>query len=135
MRETPESTENLIDMDAVCELLSQRGVAAYVEYTGGGCATIRAGEQFTDAEGTQRWPALAGPGWFDPPMGTPGGSRAFAHPDEFYVGPDDDGVSRPVEPRTNNTEMIATTIADVVREQTRLDTGLDTGLDTRLDTE
>lgn len=76
-----------IDMDAVADLLNVAGVAAYVEQTGGGCATIYAGPTHTDEHGDERYAVVAGPGWFDGPAWT----CARAAVGDFYIGPDDDG--------------------------------------------
>jgi hypothetical protein len=76
-------------------------VVAYVEQTGGGCATIYAGKRRESATGDAdsfsadavlfqhphedfgRWPIMAGPGSFDWH-----GRDHTAHVDDFYVGPD-----------------------------------------------
>lgn len=104
----------VLDLDKVVALLKDKGVTAYVEQTGGGTATIYAGEKFYREEERIRWrgrrgsrtrtkevigtdlieryPALAGPGWFDGPNWTNG----RADTSDFCVGPDDDGVSDPL---------------------------------------
>jgi hypothetical protein len=67
-------------------------VVAYVEQTGGGCATIYAARREPGAdpvlyqapgEDFGRWPVMAGPGSFDW-----SGRNHTAHTDDFYVGPD-----------------------------------------------
>jgi hypothetical protein len=67
-------------------------VVAYVEQTGGGCATIYAAHREPGAdpvlfqapgEDFGRWPIMAGPGSFDWT-----GRNHTAHVDDFYVGPD-----------------------------------------------
>lgn len=78
----------IIDLNVVCDHLHARGVAAYVEYTGGGCATIYAGEQYLDEEGERRYQAVAGPGYWHF-----GGVIPVAPTNDFYIGPDDDGES------------------------------------------
>lgn len=71
-------TEHL-DMDWVtAQIIERTGVTAYVEQTGGGCATIYVGTM--DEEGFP--PFMCGPGWFDGPNWTQG----RAHIDEFYWG-------------------------------------------------
>ena len=82
------------DLTAVCDdLWRSYGVRAYVDMTGGGTATIYAGEQFTfstrDGDEQQRWEVAAGPGFFRGPNYTYG----TGYTDEFYVGADDDGES------------------------------------------
>lgn len=76
-----------VDMQAVAEIVSRAGVPAYVEQTGGGCATIYAGVTYKDSEGDERFPAAAGPGWFAGPHF----SQPRASLYEFGVGPDNDG--------------------------------------------
>lgn len=77
-----------IDLERVCEILNARGVQAYVENTGGGCAAIYAGQPVIwndELDGdVWRFQAIAGPGWFDGPHYSQG--MATLH--EFYVGPD-----------------------------------------------
>ena len=71
-------TEHL-DMDWItAQIIERTGVTAYVEQTGGGCATIYVGTLADD------WtpPFMAGPGWFAGPYWT----QARAHIDEFYWG-------------------------------------------------
>jgi hypothetical protein len=76
-----------IDMHRVCDLLTERGIFAYVEHTGGNVATIFAGEVYEDEDGESRYPAIAGPGRFEGPWwSNPRGETA-----DFYIGPDDDG--------------------------------------------
>lgn len=98
----------VLDLDKVVALLKDKGVTAYVAQTGGGTATIYAGEMFYREEERVRWngdvkevvgtdrierfPALAGPGWFD----GPGWTNGRADTSDFCVGPDDDGVSDPL---------------------------------------
>jgi hypothetical protein len=71
-------------MDAVVELLRERGVAnAHVEQTGGGVATIFAGPTYEEPDYGTRYAVCAGPGRYGPPN--------VADTTDFYVGPDDDG--------------------------------------------
>lgn len=76
----------IIDMDAVVADLHAMGHPAFVQQTGGGCATIQAGTPFTDSLGDDRYPVLAGPGWFE----GPGFTVARANVADFYIGPDED---------------------------------------------
>ncbi|MEV6967564.1 hypothetical protein AB0M47_20915 [Hamadaea sp. NPDC051192] len=77
-----------LDMDLMVQLLKDAGIYAYVEHTGGGCATIYIGNQTPDPEypPSPRYELVAGPGWFEGPD-----RRAYASPAEFYIGRDDDG--------------------------------------------
>ncbi len=77
-----------LNLDKVCDLLHKRGIKAYVEQTGGGCATIFAGPTHIDEYGDERYAAVAGPGWF----AGPGWLHGRATTDEFGVGRDDDGT-------------------------------------------
>jgi hypothetical protein len=112
-------TDRTFDLDAVEVLLRDKhGMTdAYVEHTGGGTATLFGGGQRRDEHGDLRWGICAGPGWFDPPMGTPGGCRSYATLDEFYVGPDDDGDtpwSESMEPLLNGVEPTPEAVADFI---------------------
>ena len=77
-------------MVEVCDKLRARGVPAYVEQTGGGCATIYAGTPVVlegpDAEEFPEYPVMAGPGMFYGPGWTD--ARGLSH--DFYVGPSSD---------------------------------------------
>lgn len=94
----------LIDMDEVVNLIHEAGIPAYVEQTGGGCATIYAGTRYVSREPftrwtpngvpaeivideTVRWSAGAGPGWFE----GPGWTNGRGVTEDFCVGIDDDG--------------------------------------------
>lgn len=106
---------NTIDMQRICDLLNTQGITAYVEQTGGGTATIYAGESFTDKHGDPRHPVLAGPGWFDGPAWT----QPHGDPTDFYIGPDDDGESDISEIEVAPTvteEQAAERIADLIRK-------------------
>jgi len=81
-----------LNMDQITSILNRYGVPAYVEQTGGGCATIYAGTAYPDDKGQDRYDAVAGPGWFD----GPGFTLPRAETEEFYIGLDDDGESDPV---------------------------------------
>lgn len=82
-----------LDMDLICTLIHAAGLPAYVEQTGGGCATIQAGPTRLNGNGDSIYAALCGPGWFEsfdlnqaPPF-----QRGRAHTDDCYVGADDQG--------------------------------------------
>lgn len=95
-----EERRELINMDALSDLINKRGVKCYVEHTGGGCATLYIGEEFTDEHGDPRMVLLGGPGTLDHR------DYGFSTADvgEFYVGPDDDGAN--MEAHVNFTEAI-----------------------------
>lgn len=117
---TASTEARILDLDEVVRLLKEEHhTAAYVEQTGGGCATIYAGvlaereepryrwtENGREQVGTElnpRWQAVAGPGWFE----GPGWTNGRATVDEFYVGPDDDGEADPVVATRDWTERDA----------------------------
>jgi hypothetical protein len=118
-----------LNLETICDMLRAKGIPAYVEQTGGGCATIYAGESFERTEpmyswasgerevighGTEtRFPALAGPGWFD----GPGWTEGRADTADFYIGPDDDGDNAP--PFTANDEWTEQTAADAIASVVR----------------
>lgn len=111
-----------LNMDRICELLAAKGIPAYVEQTGGGCATIYAGEKtpqtFTISYGAKetytedRYEACAGPGWF----AGPGWTNGRADTSDFYVGLDDDGQGELIIPAHNrwDEEHAATAISDLI---------------------
>lgn len=88
------ATDYELNLDIVVEIVNRHGVPAYVEQTGGGTATIYAGVPYKDDEGDQRFPAVAGPGWFTEPGWRGGRSTLY----EFSIGPDDDGESGSIMP-------------------------------------
>lgn len=82
------------DLDLIVRLLElDFGIKAYVDQTGGGCATLYAGEPWEDEEYGRRYPCVAGPGWFENGRVT---ERARASRTDFYVGKDDEGVEDPI---------------------------------------
>ena len=79
---------NEIDMDAVCDALIPHGIPSYVEQTVGRFAAIYVGPPNADGYHV----IAAGPGIFEGPAWTlPKGQTG-----DFYVGPHDDGDTRPV---------------------------------------
>lgn len=58
---------------------------AYIEHTGGGCATVQIGYLGPD----DRYTLLIGPGTFN----WADSSRSIFYLDDMYIGPDDDGES------------------------------------------
>lgn len=114
---------HILNMDTIVEVLIERGVPAYVEHTGGGVATIYAGEQ-RQRRLEQEWPTfsvIAGPGTLR--HRDYGFSTAWSH--DFYVGPDMQdiplGVETTIDPRSNEVD-VANLIVDKVREYDDLDT-------------
>jgi hypothetical protein len=85
-----ESTSTRIDGDEIVTALRSMGYPAYVEQTGGGCATIMVGEEIGN---TERYQVLVGPGWFDGPNWT----KPVFDTADLYVGPDDDGEVNPTQ--------------------------------------
>lgn len=88
------SEPRTIDLDRVAEIVRDLSEGpCYVEQTGGGCATIYAGERDLPAIEPEidpdwtRFHAAAGPGWFEGPYWT----NPRADLDDFYLGPDDMG--------------------------------------------
>lgn len=76
-------------LDAVVEAVTRQGIPAYVEMTGGGVATIYAGEReevIVDGLRYMEHPIAAGPGWFEGPNYTLG----TATTDDFYIGRNND---------------------------------------------
>lgn len=105
-----------LDLDEVVRLLrDEHGIAdAYVEQTGGGCATIYAGPtRYDPHEQAHRYAAIAGPGWFEDRATF---SQARAASADFYIGPDDDGLNTPVAlPGTGDERLAARVIAAQAR--------------------
>lgn len=82
------------DLDLIVRLLElDFGVNAHVDHTGGGCATLYAGDPWEEEGYGIRYPAAAGPGWYENGHLT---DRARASRTDFYVGPDDEGVTDPI---------------------------------------
>ena len=75
---------DILDLDEIARLIRLAGIPAYVEQTGGGCATLYAGEP-RETDDLPVYPAVAGPGWFE----GPGNTKARAHRDEFSAGTDE----------------------------------------------
>lgn len=92
-----------LNFDTIVELLKERDIPAIVEQTGGGTATIYAGEMYKRREpvytwktgprtvdrweDVDRWEAGAGPGYFE----GPGWTNGRGGTEDFVVGRDDDG--------------------------------------------
>jgi hypothetical protein len=103
-------------------------VWAYVEQTGGGCATIHAGAQVQSPEGDTIYAAVAGPGscgW--------GNGPSMASTAEFFIGADDQGETPGIDYATvgAGTEQAA---ADLIVAQAGLPIGacLSTGAAERI---
>ena len=60
----PETYE--VNFERIVAAVKDRGIFAYTEHTGGGCATIYAGPQHTDPQdGEQYWAVAVGAGYFE----------------------------------------------------------------------
>lgn len=128
------------NMDEVCALLHYHlGVRAYVEYTGGGCATIYAGATRqehgeVDHEGlpVYRYPCLGGPGRFTGSIGNPL-TQTVGSWHEFYVGPEEQTGDDPLpsigDLGVTNTRQIAALIALHVIDAADFDNVTAIGLD------
>lgn len=85
------SAEGRIDMTAIVGMLHRADIAAYVEQTGGGCATIYVGERnrvIADDPDYLYWELSIGPGTFDWD-----GDEHVGFLGDFYMGPHDQGES------------------------------------------
>lgn len=115
-----------LSMDLVVDAIESCGIPAYVEQTGGGCATIFAGwrscrltdhdEQWTELCDSCRWTVGAGPGWFE----GPGWTLGRAYWSDFYIGRDDDALTddftTPDELRAHDETQIGARIVAMVME-------------------
>lgn len=100
-----------LDFDRIVQILNEQGIKAYTEQTGGGTATIYAGTPVHEEGWGDRYPAVAGPGYF----AGPGWTHGTGTKGEFCVGPDDDGVANPIFSDDTWTEQrAADEIAKVV---------------------
>jgi hypothetical protein len=110
-----------IDLDALAAAVRDLGIEAFVEQTGGGCATVWAGEQHEDQHGDQRWDAGAGPGWFEGP-GYTNARALIGQGGDFCVGPDDDGEDPEtaiwIQPGMSIADIAALIAAQVRRSAT-----------------
>lgn len=85
----------ILNMDKIVEYVRGAGFAAYVEQTGGGCATIYA-SRTADERGLPARPdgdhceVVAGPGWFAGPNWTKPQAAVL----DLWVGLDDDGQTQ-----------------------------------------
>jgi len=86
LRDEADEESECLSMYRIVEALVAEGIPALVEQTGGGVATIFAGEP-TDG----RYLAVAGPGFFLLPGDDP--RNAYADRQDFSVSADDDGES------------------------------------------
>lgn len=110
----------IVDLDEVVDRIREQGVWAYVEQTGGGCATIFAGAWHTAPDGNHDrtvYAAVAGPGeygWGQRP--------STGHTDDFLIGADDQGKSDAID---CSTLAITSTrdLAELIVTQTRLPLG------------
>jgi len=98
------------DLDRICAELAALGVPATVEQTGGGTATLYAGEPVYDPdEERYEYPVSAGPGHF---VG-PGWSVARSYREEFSFGPNDQDAESCTPPDDATEADVARLIADL----------------------
>lgn len=105
-----------LDLDLIVKLLREQGFPqAFVQQTGGGCATIQVPDpNYDGATEDERHLAIGGPGWFS----GPGSSAGRASKAEFYIGADDDGESYPYTATEDDDEAtLAKRLAKVATEQ------------------
>jgi hypothetical protein len=99
-----------LDMEKIVSLVTAQGVAAFVQQTGGGVATIYAGATRAEAD-AEYFAVVAGPGWFSGPRS----SQARGDDEDFRVGPDNDR-SAPNDDDTSCRRMDEAAIAaEIVR--------------------
>jgi hypothetical protein len=117
-----------IDLQALADVVRERGYHAHVEHTGGNTATLYAGRQISDRAGDPRWSAAAGPGWFEAPDRKP-----FADTSEFAVGPDSDDTWAVRVPehttRHDLVNLIVAVIDEVETQRTRFAQAADVARD------
>lgn len=122
MKEHAETGEPArYDLDLIVAELGRLDVPAFLEQTGGGTATLYAGESTYDfGERCHRMSAVAGPGHFD----GPGWTRGKAWREEFSLGRNDEDLNESVCPPQDATEaQVALMIANVVQGTAPLDDG------------
>lgn len=103
------SLENqTFSLEELARLISAMGVRAWVDHSGGGCATLYAGEPRFNEDAEYRYALIAGPGVMsDIPSASYSG---------FSVAPDDDGVSDSVSP----SEMGLSTLREVAAHMVKM---------------
>lgn len=79
----------MLSLDAVALEIQLRGHFAFVDMTGGGCATVFAGEKRTDIFGDERYAVQLGAGHFE----GPGWTNAVGWVEEMSFSKDDGGLS------------------------------------------
>ena len=105
--------DTLFSLDAVVAALHDKGIPAYCDMTGGGCATIFAGGRHVVRDGAEEridWDVAAGPGTFNYR------EDSTALLEEFSVGPNDEGLSECVNlPDTVTTaaQAVAWAVAQI----------------------
>lgn len=107
-----------LNMDTIVELINRQGVWAIVDQTGGGCATIHAGDHTSTRDGAPIYTAVAGPGTYGwnqrPSMGNTG---------EFTISTDDQGETKGVDCATVGA-LTEQAVADLIVAQARLPIGV-----------
>jgi hypothetical protein len=111
--------EGTVSLDRIAQILIEKGVAkAFVDQTGGGVATLFAGEGGTDSAGDERYALIAGPGYFAGP-GWSNARVAVCANNDFGYGPNDDGESAPLYVNEGDEATIAQRFYDFIQEQRR----------------
>lgn len=119
--EPVDQDTDLVDMDRVAALVREAGLSATVEMTGGNVATLYVGDpvpSWINDEDFERYPAMAGPGTYGW-----GAIVSTASIHEFFIGPDDDGQSSPLDAHevgATTEEQIATLLVAQAQRVVRL---------------
>ena len=142
--------DTVFSLDTVAERLSAEGIAATIEQTGGGTATLYVGERWIDDDDNDRADVIVGPGWFQEggfgggagaafvregePMPKPMPfSGAMANVDECVVCGDGDEFGEPIQylnadPVYDCVTLILSTLEEV--QMSRCVRSIDHGLQT-----
>lgn len=104
---------NRIDLHQLARLIRERGIAAGVDNSGGGTATLYVGETYLSMSGEQRHAVCAGPGMYV-------GDHAYADSYDFSAGSDDDGATRADKPNFQTDPFDFQTHAEIADEIVRI---------------
>lgn len=108
-----EYTEPTVSMARIAQIVREAGHSCYVAQSGGGCATIYAGEQSENENDNGRpfYPVVAGVGSFWE-TGQP------AYNAEFGIGPDDEQWTPEAHYSATDTDTAETLAAEIIRQLT-----------------